>query len=444
MDGNGLRFWKQQVGIGWVAQRLILPEKGMYQDLLVADLDQDGNPDLSSATHGNGIAFWPAFGKARGITVAENGKKNKHHLPLIPGTRLPEAASGQRAGSSKTPLEPKKPKIEGANPADRLPGEYVIGPGDTLGIKIWQGIKAEILKVQVSERGLISFGYIDDARASGLTVFELDKLLTIRLARFIKHPRVEIGVSKFGSKIVRVMGAVVRPRTYNVSKSITILDAILMAGGHITSTTRGDLERVKLQREGKTQTVNLLRFISGNSAGGNNPFLMDGDLVFVPEARKNAVEQPRIYVFGQAKRPGVFSHSTNMKALDAIAKAGGFTEFGLPREVRVIRGDPERPEVIRADIKALLERGDRRGNILLKPNDVIVIPRSVIGDLNEFVKQVSPLLDFLFYPARLRDVYSINTNVLKFDVGGPSGREAERSSDGTFTAGQASTSIVLQ
>ena len=133
-----------------------------------------------------------------------------------------------------------------------------------------------------------------------------------------------------------------------------------------------------------------------------------------------------------------------MKTLDAIAKAGGFTEFGLPREVRIIRGDPERPEVIRADIKALLERGDRRGNILLKPNDVIIIPRSVIGDLNEFVKQVSPILDFLFYPARLRDVYSINTNVLKFDVGGPSGREAERASDGTFTAGQSSTSIVLQ
>ncbi len=267
MDGNGLRFWKQQPGIGWVAQRLILPEKGMYQDLLVADLDQDGRTDLGSATHGDGIAFWPAFGKTGPITVAKNGRKKTHHLPLIPGTRLPAGAAG-RAASDETPLGPKQPKIKGANLADRLPGEYVIGSGDTLGIKIWQGIKAETLQVQVSERGLISFGYIDDAQASGLTVFELDKLLTMRLARFIKSPRVEIGVTKFGSKIVRVMGAVARPKTYNVSKTITILDAILMAGGHITNTTRGDLERVKLQREGKTQTVNLLRFISGKIRPG--------------------------------------------------------------------------------------------------------------------------------------------------------------------------------
>ncbi len=444
MNGNGLRFWKQQEGIGWVAQRLVLPEKGMYQDILVADLDLDGQPDLGSATHGAGIAFWPAFGKNSAVNVAHDGKPKTHHLPLIPGTRLPDRTASGRASPDKTPPETPKPGIEGASPVDRLPGEYVIGSGDTLAIKIWQGIKAETLQVQVSERGLISFGYIDDAQAARLTVFELDKLLTKRLARFIKNPRVEIGVVKFGSKIVRVMGAVARPKTYNVAKTITILDAILMAGGHITNTTRGDLERVKLQREGKTQTVNLLRFISGNNGGAKNPFLLDGDLVFVPEVRVDAVEQPRIYVFGQAKRPGVFIHSTNMRALDAVAKAGGFNEFGLPQEVRIIRGDPERPEVIRADLKALLERGDRRGNIMLQPNDVLVIPRSVIGDMNEFVKQVSPLLDFLFYPARLRDVYSINTNVLKFDVGGPSARKAEAQSDGTFSADAPSTSIVLQ
>ncbi|MEE9241489.1 MAG: SLBB domain-containing protein, partial [bacterium] len=177
---------------------------------------------------------------------------------------------------------------------------------------------------------------------------------------------------------------------------------------------------------------------------GNNPSLLDGDLIYVPEARAESEEQPRIYVFGQAKRPGVFPYSFNMRALDAVARAGGFTQFGLPQEVRVIRGDPERPEVLRADLKALLERGDRRGNLPLKPNDVVVIPRSVIGDLNEFVKQVSPILDFLFYPARLKDVYSINSNVLKFDVGGPSARKAERDSEGTFTPGESSTNIILQ
>jgi hypothetical protein len=64
--------------------------------------------------------------------------------------------------------------------------------------------------------------------------------------------------------------------------------------------------------------------------------------------------------------------------------------------------------------------------------------------MNEFIKQVSPILDFLFYPARLRDVYSINSNVLKFDIGGPSASKAEKGAEGTFTAGQTSTTLLLQ
>ena len=133
-----------------------------------------------------------------------------------------------------------------------------------------------------------------------------------------------------------------------------------------------------------------------------------------------------------------------MRVLDAIAKTGGFTKFGLRGEIRVIRGDPERPEVILANLKNLLERGDRRGNILLEPNDVIVIPRSVIGNITDFVKKASPILDFLFYPARLRESYASNSNVLKFDVGGPSARKAEEDSNGTFSAGQSSSTILLQ
>lgn len=451
MNGNGIHYWKQQLGIGWVSQRLLLPERGMYRNILVSDFDGDGRSDLGSATHGKGISLWPGFG--RGFSLS-NGHKNghsngngirngkRHNLPLIPGSKLPDLAPGSEGAKARA----KKVShlIEGARPENRLPDEYIIGAGDVLAIKIWQGINAEIRPVQVSERGLISFGYVDDVRAAGLTINEFDNVLTKKLARFIKNPRIEISVTRFGSKVIRVMGAIARPKTYQLSKSITILDAILQAGGHITSTTRGDLERIKLQRDGTTQTVNLLRYISGIGSNEDNPLLIANDLVYLPEASKDQTQEARVYVFGESKRPGVYPFTFQMRVLDAIAKTGGFTQFGLREEVRVIRGDPERPEVILANLKNLLERGDRRGNILLKPNDVIVIPRSTIGDVTDFIKKASPILDFLFYPARLRDSYSSNSNVLKFDVGGPSGREAENASDGTFTAGQPTSTILLQ
>jgi polysaccharide export outer membrane protein len=379
MDGNGLHYWKQQPGIGWVSQRLLLPETGRFRNLLVADVDGDGRPDLGSSTHGKGISLWPGFGRFP-EPASKNGSGNgdRHNLPLIPGTKLPkpEKEGGKDRVTKVSHL------FEGAKPKDRLPGEYVIGPSDELAIQIWQGIKAEVRPVKVNERGLVSFGYVDDVRAAGLTVRELDAVLTKKLARFIKTPRIEISVTKFGSKIFRVMGAVRNPRTYDLSRSTTILDAILQAGGHITSTTRGDLERIKLLRDGNTQTINLLRYISGTGDDKDNPLLLAEDLIFVPEASQSQTQEARIYVFGEVKRPGVYPFSFKMRSIEGIAKAGGFTTFGLPAEVRIIRGDPERPQILLSNLKNLLERGDRRGNIPLQSNDVIVVPRSVIGDID--------------------------------------------------------------
>ncbi|MDA0999385.1 MAG: FG-GAP-like repeat-containing protein [bacterium] len=436
MDGKGLQLWNQDSRLGWVAQRLVLPAQGNYPNLVVADLDGDGRPDLGAASHGKGVPLWPGFARTAKVTPEKDrtGKPKILNLPLIPGTRLssPEAEAAS------------KPAVQGplgANPKTRQLGEYVIGEGDVLSILIWQGIQAETRQVQVSERGLVSFGYVDNIQAAGLTVKELDDILTQKLAKFIKSPRIDINIVKFGSKIIRVMGSVVRPQTYNIDKAVTVLDAILLAGGHIAARTKGDLSRVRVQSDGNTRTINLLRYISGNGSQSDNPFLGPGDLVFVPESSDELEEADRIFIFGESRRPGVYPFSFNMRVLDAVARSGGFTEWGLKEEIRIIRGDPERPEVIQADLKAMLERGDRRGNHLLKPNDVVFIPRSFIGDLSEFVKQVSPILDFLFYPARFREAYSINSNLLKFDVGGPSRRRAERDSEGTFVSG--ATNITL-
>lgn len=440
MDGKGIRYWRQDPALGWVAHRL-LAETGIFHSLLVADLDGDGRLDLGAATHGEGVAVWPGFGKPLPGQVPGE-KAAKHDLPLAPGTRMPDLASGRPA----PPPQPAQPaKLEGAFPEKRIPGEYLIGSGDVLTISVWRGVTSQKEQVQVSERGTISLGLIDDVQAAGLTIKEVTDLLKEKMKRFIKTPRVEVVVTRYGSKIVRVMGAVARPQTYNVSATVTLLDAILLAGGHLPTTPErpgGDLTHVSLRRQGRTRTVNILRYISGTTGETDNPELQDGDLVFVPESSSELVEQKRIYVFGEVRSPGVHPLTFNMRALDAIARAGGFNEFAQQDEVRIIRGDAERPEVVHADIKAMLRRGDRRGDHLLKPNDVVFVPRTIIGDLNEFARHMSPILDFLFYPSRFRDSYSINSNLLKFDLGGPSRSTAERGGEGTFTPGTRTVTLT--
>ncbi|MEK6710581.1 MAG: FG-GAP-like repeat-containing protein, partial [Nitrospinota bacterium] len=440
MDGKGLRFWRQDPVQGWLAQRL-LPETGIYHNLIVADLDGDGRLDLGAATHGMGVAVWPGFGKALpGQTPGD--KPEKHNLPLPPGARMPELVSGQLV-PAPPPAAPEK--IEGAFPEKRLPGEYVIGAGDVLTVSIWKGVVSQKEQVQVTERGTISLGLIDDVQAAHLTTKEVTDLLREKLKKFIKNPRVDIVVTRFGSKTVRVMGAVARPQTYNVAATVTLLDAILLAGGHLPTTAErpgGDLTHVSLRRQGGTRTVNVLRYVSGTTGEADNPELQDGDLVFVPESSAELIEQKRVYVFGEVRSPGVHPLTFNMRVLDAIARAGGFLDYALQTEVRIIRGDAERPEVVHADIEAMLKRGDRRGDQLLKPNDVVFVPRTAIGDVTDFIRKAQPILDFLFYPQRFKDAYSINANLLKFDLGGPSRFTSERGGEGTFTPGTRTVTLV--
>ena len=120
----------------------------------------------------------PCFGKKLLLAKGPEGKRVVRSLPLIPGTRLPDSESeAERSARESQQVE----LAEGARPSERFIGEYVIGAGDVLDVVIWQGLLAEKRPVQVSERGLISFGYVDDVQAAGLTVKELDGILTQRL-----------------------------------------------------------------------------------------------------------------------------------------------------------------------------------------------------------------------------------------------------------------------
>ena len=123
-----------------------------------------------------------------------------------------------------------------------------------------------------------------------------------------------------------------------------------------------------------------------------------GDAVFIPAltaAAAVAAEQPRVFVFGEARTPGSYAFSPNMRVSQAVAMAGGLSDTGLAQSVRVIRGGLDKPEVIEADFERLLGEGDRRQDVALQPNDIVVIPRTGIANWNAFLARIRPTLEFL-------------------------------------------------
>ena len=93
-----------------------------------------------------------------------------------------------------------------------------------------------------------------------------------------------------------------------------------------------------------------MREIESGRMSKNVP-IRDGDTIFVPKAE-------RFFVVGLVRNPGSYALEPNMTVLQALSLAGGVTERGSSRRLRVTRVvDGKRKEI---DVKAtdLVEAGD--------------------------------------------------------------------------------------
>ncbi|MFQ5848472.1 MAG: polysaccharide biosynthesis/export family protein [Candidatus Methylomirabilales bacterium] len=82
------------------------------------------------------------------------------------------------------------------------------------------------------------------------------------------------------------------------------------------------------------------------------------------------VNSYRIYVLGSVGRPGVLASKSEVTVLQALALAGGIAPGTDLTLAYVARGS----ERLDLDFRKLLMEGDLSQNILLKPEDVVVVP----------------------------------------------------------------------
>ena len=80
----------------------------------------------------------------------------------------------------------------------------------------------------------------------------------------------------------------------------------------------------------------------------------------------------RVYVLGGVAKPGVLSSKSEITLLQALALAGGVTPGAELTLGYVARGNRR----LDADFRKLVMQGDLSQNIILKPEDVVVVPTS--------------------------------------------------------------------
>jgi protein involved in polysaccharide export with SLBB domain len=322
--------------------------------------------------------------------------------------------------------------------------DYVIGPNDLVNISITEvaGPSMESVKTaRVSESGNVSLPLIGQIKASGRTEAELEKAIAdeYRARNLIQNAQVSVTVLEARQRTFSMLGLVGRPGQFQIIQSdFRLLDALTMAGGTTVesiqylyiirknkpsagattqpgATTRpsdgrpldgrpgGDpLEgrprgMLQPQPQGPARgPVNLMALQDPPAAGqrqddtGERKVLIDGQWKSVKPGEKaqptaagaaagagagagaalgaDAAETPRT---DAVPAPGADTTGTGAAGTGTSAADGGF-EFEGPRV------DPD-IEIIRVPIDRL-QRGELQYNIVIRPNDLLIVPSPKIGE----------------------------------------------------------------
>jgi polysaccharide export outer membrane protein len=130
------------------------------------------------------------------------------------------------AGPSTSASTAKEPAATSIAKSD-----FVIGADDVLAVHVWKEPELSSQQVPVRPDGRISLALVGDVQASGLTVHQLQDVLSKRLQDYVASPVVTVVVKEMHSRSFNILGEVVRPGAYPLDKPTSVVDAIALAGG---------------------------------------------------------------------------------------------------------------------------------------------------------------------------------------------------------------------
>jgi polysaccharide export outer membrane protein len=186
------------------------------------------------------------------------------------------AACATGGGSSSKP-----PEAVAAAVAD-----YLIGVDDLVQVSVWRNPDLGIT-VPVRPDGKISVPLVGDIVAGGRTPAEVAADIQEKLGAYVRDPQVAVILTELRSheylSRVRVTGAVRQPVSIPYRQGMTVLDAVLAAGG-ITEFAAPDRSTLYRRVEGGTSShaVRLDHLLNRGDLSTNYT-VAPGDVITIPE-----------------------------------------------------------------------------------------------------------------------------------------------------------------
>jgi protein involved in polysaccharide export with SLBB domain len=304
--------------------------------------------------------------------------------------------------------------------------DYPVGPGDVVRVSMADLPELREVDARVDGTGSVGLPLLGDVHVAGLTEEETQELLTEKVRKFQREPRVHVFIQHYASRNVEVMGMVARPGTYSLNgPGESILSVMGRAGGtkgvgderaaervilfpeRVESTRdKGNSENVSANADSGQATENArsaavppsvdpeksLTKVSTSNANGpiaspqgasvvpividlSNPTMTGclnlparpGDIILVPAAGQ-------VGVYGWVSHPGSFGVTAGMTVLGAVTAAGGAMFSSNAELLRTEKGSRISIPLDLSEIES-----GKAQDLPVQGGDVVLIKSSAVG-----------------------------------------------------------------
>ncbi|MGE3955562.1 MAG: polysaccharide biosynthesis/export family protein [Vicinamibacterales bacterium] len=201
---------------------------------------------------------------------------------VVPPPRPAVADDARTPGTAATtarPMDTSRPF--GRDRQGAVPDDYRLQVGDKLRIEVYKDAQLS-QSVQIRPDGKITLPLVGDIAALGLSPLDLRERVAAALKEYVNNPVVTVIVVEGTSPTAYVVGEVNHPGPVVLQGSLTVLQALAVAGG---LKDFADAKNIRILRKGiagpQSIPFNYRDAIKGGS--GASVVLQPGDTVVVPD-----------------------------------------------------------------------------------------------------------------------------------------------------------------
>ena len=317
-------------------------------------------------------------------------------LLLVAGACLPACGQSDAPELKLNPLV----ALRELEPATDAP--YTLGRGDEISIDFAGRPELDSKRI-VGPDGRITLPLAGAIELAGKTREQAAGVVVAALNPYYTNLAATVGVDKYTSNHVLLLGAVERPGIVYFDQPPTLLEVITRGGGLASGMSGGNNsngggfgggvqaraapaipDRCAIYRgSDKVVWVDLKQLIDQGDALADLRLRRD-DVVYVPSPSERYVS-----VIGQVQHPGALQLDSNTTLVKLIAEAGGLTpQAGRAPDIRLYSSVSGTTRVI--PYKQML--GPAKLDLTLKTGDVILVPESGFNSFTYAIERLSPLV----------------------------------------------------